>query len=258
MAKIRGLKNFQEFFSAFDEQYVIIGGTAASILMEDSELVFRLTKDIDLVILSHPSKAIANRIAEYVKHAEYEIRSSAEGKPNYYRFSTPKSEEFPHTLEIFAKNAEGLELEGIQHIIPIPADEGNRLSAILLDEEYFSIIKKNSIKSAEGYRIINTIANICMKAKAFKELTERKAKGEKADSKDIEKHRNDILKLALTLSGNDRMVLEGPPAEDMNHAIFEIKKLQPEQVKSIMKDYDMKKLEPILERLSEVFGLKKI
>jgi len=255
MAKVRGLDNFKSFFSSFENDFVIIGGTAASILMEDADLTFRATKDIDLVILSHQSKAIATKIVEYVKLAGYEIRQASDGKPKYYRFSKPMSAEYPHMLEIFASNSGELELQIDQNIIPVPVDDENKLSAILLDDVYFNLVKDNSITSDDGYRIINNFGNICMKAKAFREMTERKAKGEAVDTRDIEKHRNDVLKLSLTLRDADKMPLDGLPSADLSFAIAEIRKLTTEQVKGILKEYGNQNLATILGRITTVFGL---
>ena len=44
---VRGLDIFQERFAAYVDQYVLIGGTAASLTMEEAGLEFRATKDLD-------------------------------------------------------------------------------------------------------------------------------------------------------------------------------------------------------------------
>lgn len=46
-----GIEKFKEYFSGYEDQYVIIGGTACELLMENEELDFRATKDIDIVII---------------------------------------------------------------------------------------------------------------------------------------------------------------------------------------------------------------
>ena len=48
---VRGLDSFKDWFRGYKEQYVIIGGTACDLLMSDSGLGFRATKDIDLVLI---------------------------------------------------------------------------------------------------------------------------------------------------------------------------------------------------------------
>lgn len=48
---INGFIKFKERFHGFENQYVIIGGTACTLIMEDEELAFRATKDIDIVLI---------------------------------------------------------------------------------------------------------------------------------------------------------------------------------------------------------------
>jgi len=45
---VRGQAIFQEWFKDFENQYVLIGGTAASITMEEAGVPFRGTKDLDI------------------------------------------------------------------------------------------------------------------------------------------------------------------------------------------------------------------
>jgi hypothetical protein len=47
---VRGLSIFQEWFKGFEDQYVLIGGTAALISMTEAGLPFRGTKDLDIVL----------------------------------------------------------------------------------------------------------------------------------------------------------------------------------------------------------------
>ena len=48
---VKGIDSFKNWFQGYEEQYVIIGGTACDILMTNEELSFRATKDIDLVLI---------------------------------------------------------------------------------------------------------------------------------------------------------------------------------------------------------------
>lgn len=47
---VKGLDVFQNWFADHADQYVLIGGTAASLTMEDAGLDFRATKDLDIVL----------------------------------------------------------------------------------------------------------------------------------------------------------------------------------------------------------------
>jgi hypothetical protein len=49
MARPHGFDHFCDYLKGLEEHYVIIGGGAASILMDDEGLEFRATKDVDLV-----------------------------------------------------------------------------------------------------------------------------------------------------------------------------------------------------------------
>jgi hypothetical protein len=47
---IKGLECFTEYFRRYADQYVLIGGTACTLLMEEAGLEFRATKDVDIVL----------------------------------------------------------------------------------------------------------------------------------------------------------------------------------------------------------------
>lgn len=51
MAQIRGLDVFGHYFSAFQHQYVLIGGVASWLTMDASGQAFRATKDLDTVLV---------------------------------------------------------------------------------------------------------------------------------------------------------------------------------------------------------------
>ena len=46
-----GLESFKEYFKGYENQYVIIGGTACEQMLEINEYDFRVTKDIDMVLI---------------------------------------------------------------------------------------------------------------------------------------------------------------------------------------------------------------
>ena len=47
---VKGLDVFRDYFAGHADQFVLIGGTAASLAMEDAGLAFRATKDLDIVL----------------------------------------------------------------------------------------------------------------------------------------------------------------------------------------------------------------
>ena len=69
---INGFPRFKENFQDFENQYVIIGGTACELIMENEELPFRATKDIDIVsIIESITEEFGRKFWEYAKEAGY-------------------------------------------------------------------------------------------------------------------------------------------------------------------------------------------
>ncbi|MCC6277419.1 MAG: hypothetical protein IT289_05845 [Oligoflexia bacterium] len=252
MPKVRGVDHFSNFFKDFSDHYVIIGGTAASEILEDNELDFRVTKDVDMVILTNASGDLNKRIIEYVKLGKYKLQETVKGK-RYYRFSDPEDEAFPKMLEIFARNESGLELEKDQHIIPIVNDEVDRLSAILLDDEYFGLIKAHTIKSKLGFSLIDPKINICLKARAFRELSDQKEKGEDVDARKIKKHRNDILLIAQVIIKSEPIKLPSIASSDLKAALSEIEALDSKTCSQILKGQPITDKQPLLDTITSSF-----
>ncbi|MCB0379395.1 MAG: hypothetical protein KDD33_12955 [Bdellovibrionales bacterium] len=252
MSRVRGVKHFSDFFKEFSDDYVIIGGTAASEILGDNELDFRVTKDVDMVILTNSSSALNSKIIEYVKLGQYQLQERVEGK-RYYRFSNPKETVFPQMLEIFARNESGLILEDGQHIIPIVNDDVDRLSAILLDDHYFNLIQKNVVKSKEGYSLIDPKVNICLKARAFRELTDRKNDGEEIDSRKIRKHRNDVLIIAQALTPSAPIQLPQIASSDLKGILDELDNLDEQTCSQILKGQPITEKQPLVDTITSSF-----
>ena len=99
-----GIASFKEYFKGFEDQYVIIGGTACEILMSDNSLNFRATKDIDLVLIIETlTKEFCEIFWQYINDAGYEHISKTTNKSECYRFSNPKSPDYPKMIELFSR-----------------------------------------------------------------------------------------------------------------------------------------------------------
>lgn len=123
-------------------------------------------------------------------------------KADFYRFQNPISVEYPLMIELFAPLDISIQLYDDQHIIPISKPSGvTSLSAILLDDDYYALIKKNAVLKG-GISILNPFALIPFKAKAYLEI---KARGE--DSKSWKKHRGDIINLSVAFLSEERQEL---------------------------------------------------
>ena len=188
---VSGFTKFKERFQGFENQYVIIGGTACDLIMENEELPFRATKDVDIVLIVESITAeFGRQFWEYVKEAGYEHLNKSTGNAQFYRFTSPKSKEYPYMIEIFSRNPDFIILEDDAVLTPLPIDdEISSLSAILLNEAYYELIKTGQIM---------------------------------VDSKNIKKHKNDVFRLAQLITANTRQVLSPEIAEDMKKFLSEI------------------------------------
>lgn len=203
---IRGLDHFADYFKQYSANFILIGGVASYLMLEQAGASkVRATKDLDVVLLMSPSDTFLLAIKDYIKLGGYEIQKGKNDQASFYRFQKPTDEKFPIMIELFSAAKANFKLFEKQHVIPITYSDGVKsLSAILLDSEYFSIINKNAIKR-DGIFILNEMALIPFKAKAYLEIKER---GE--DSKNWKKHRGDIINLAVTfLSEESKETLTG-------------------------------------------------
>lgn len=110
-------------------------------------------------------------------------------------------------IELFAKNTNVVSIANDAVLAPIHFDDSlSSLSAILLNEEYYELLHRGKVL-INGLSVLDVGSLIIFKAKAWLDLSNRKAKGENIDSKDIRKHRNDIFKLSNLLTPSTRVVV---------------------------------------------------
>lgn len=235
---IKGLDHFTKHFADSADDFVVVGGVAAHEIMGSEGLTFRATKDIDLVIIARPATAFCSRLVAYVNAGQYEIRQTKDGKPAYYRFLKPNAADYPAQIEIFSRRPEDLALQGAQHIVPIKdAPAGAALSAILLEDDYFELIKSTTQK-IKGLPVAGTEAVMALKSRAFNDLTDRKAAGDATASADeIKKHRNDILRLSQALPEQEQFRLVGLPEVHMRRFLAAIEGTAATELKQIFKQF---------------------
>ena len=202
---VYGIEKFKEAFRGFQDSYVIIGGTACDIALKDSQMRARATEDIDMVIVvERLSPAFVDSFWAFIAEGGYKIGKRKRGEdkePAYvlYRFSNPKSG-YPLQIELLSRHDSALGDPSGFHIEPLPtAEEQYSLSAIMLDEDYYNLTVQNS-EIVDGLRIASPVALIGLKEKAFLNLKTDREKGLKINTKDITKHRNDVLKLAAVVA----------------------------------------------------------
>ncbi len=199
---VKGLAVFQEWFKGFEDQYVLIGGTAATLTMAEAGLPFRGTKDLDIVLHVEALRPeFGQQFWAFVQAGGYQQKEGdPTQRPCLYRFQKPHDDDFPHMLELFSRVPDGLSFVLPGHLTPIPMDEQtSSLSAILLDEDYYQFVMTGR-KNRHGMPSwIGEDRLIPLKAVAWLEMTERIRQGEVIDSRKINKHLADIVKLSALL-----------------------------------------------------------
>jgi len=129
------------------------------------------------------------------------------------------------------------------------------LSAILLDEEYYGFILEHSSEVNALHRA-NIESLICLKAKAYLEITERIKKGSKEDNKLLRKHKGDIFRLGAMLPEGDQFELPGSIKNDMTNFIKDITEELPG--KELFRNMGIGRVSPesVLDQLIKVFSLE--
>lgn len=213
---VRGLDTFREYFRDEQDQYLLIGGVACHEWLGTKELPFRLTEDIDMVLVVETlSGSFVRKLRAFIKLAGYTNREKSTNRPIFYRFSEPNSGEYPKLIEVFSRSPDGFQLDIDQAAIPIKlTDPHSSLSAILMDEHYYELVKKCRIV-INNLPIVSVDGLIPLKAKAWLDLTDRHAAGEAIDSKKIKKHRNDVFRLAAALPDEPGPVLPDSIQRDL-------------------------------------------
>lgn len=214
---VKGLDVFRAWFADYPDQYILIGGTAATLAMEEAGLEFRATKDLDIVLhVEALTPAFGKTFWKFIEAGGYEIRQASDtGKPAFYRFQKPTDNNFPAMVELFSRAPDSLwPIEG-GRLTSIPFDEAvSSLSAVLLNDAYYAFILAGR-REVDGLPWVGEDRLIPLKAIAWLELSARKEQGEQVDAKNIRKHANDVLRLSQLLAPATRILLDAKIADDM-------------------------------------------
>lgn len=205
---VKGVDRFREQFRGHGAQFVLIGGVAADAWFTRAGLAFRATKDIDIVLLVEAiDDAFLARMWDFVRAGRYARKERSDSGRTYFRFTKPEDPAFPEMLELFSRAPEGIVVPADQAIVPVPAEEdASSLSAILMDDDYYGLVVANR-ETIDDLPYVTPACLILLKAYAWGDLTDRRARGEKVDEKHILKHRNDVFRLAVLLVPEERLAV---------------------------------------------------
>lgn len=212
---VRGIEKFREHFSDYMGQYIFIGGTACDIILGRQGVDFRATKDLDMVLVVEAlDEAFVNEFIRFVEQGGYQHINNGTGENQFYRFTGPADADFPVMIELFSRRPDYLTMIETR-LTPVHVSEDTvSLSAILLDDEYYDLLKQGAVE-VEGVSVLDLEYLVLFKMKAWLDLSARKAKGEHVDSKNIKKHRNDVLRLAANIDPDARLDIDGAVLQDV-------------------------------------------
>lgn len=216
---VQGIEKFKEYFKGYTGQYVFIGGTACDIILEREGIPFRKTKDLDIVLIMEMlNDEFVNTFVEFVLAAGYTHIKKGSGENQFYRFEKPQDKNFPYMIELFSRKPDYLKTLDTR-LAPIHvSDDVISLSAILLNEEYYSLLAQGALEIG-GVSVLKLESLVLFKMKAWLDLTERKQIGEQIDSYSIKKHKNDVIRLVMNMHPEVKLKTTGKVKEDVTRFI---------------------------------------
>ncbi len=213
---VQGLDKFREYFGDYTGQYVFIGGTACDVLLDDMGASFRATKDLDMVLLIEAlDETFGITFWEFIEDGGYQHKHKSTGKDQFYRFSRPRSSDFPAMIELFCRKSDRMKLDFDSFLTPIHiSDSITSLSAILLNDEYYELLLQGKTV-VDDVSVLSIEYILLFKMKAWMELSERKKNGERIDTRDVTKHKNDIFRLLIYISPSIKVEINDEIQEDL-------------------------------------------
>ena len=218
---VAGIDSFRDKFRGFEDCYTVIGGAACDILMSEADIDFRLTKDIDMIlILEDKKEEFAKTFWEYIKEGEYKCGWKNSDKMHFYRFTEP-IDGYPVMIELFSRKP-GYNLEVEEGIIPIHIDDDtSSLSAILLNDDFYDFMLKGR-RVVDGISVLGADYIIPFKMYAWVDLKRRKSKGEHVNERDYKKHKNDVFRLLQIVDLEVNIETEGLVRESIEAFLTEV------------------------------------
>lgn len=216
---VAGLDIFRERFARFSDNFVIIGGTACYEILSGTEMRPRATMDIDIVIIvENMTSEFARAFWAFIAEGGYRpgIRKDKNNEPKYVLYSFDQGRAgYPVKVELLSRHNEIF--TSAVHTEPLPINgDVSSLSTIILDEPYYNLTVRNSFVS-DGLRFAAPLALMALKARAYLNLIADREAGKKINTKDILKHRNDVLKQTATLTVTDRAIVDTEIADTIRN-----------------------------------------
>jgi hypothetical protein len=256
-----GISKIKEYLGPYKSNYVVIGGTACNLNLEDANLQGRATKDIDMIVVCEAlTSDYVRSFWQFVKAGGYElcqVKSNDEGEKRcFYRFVNPTDIAFPAYIELFSRVPDSIQVPDGAHLVHIPSEEYlSSFSAILMDDDYYHYAIRHS-REIDGIQVLDKDALIVLKAKAYLNNRARKLGGQRVHQDDIDKHKKDIYRLAYLFVGDERFDVSDTIKQDLRLFVAALKDY-PVNTKAIAKYMNLPELSQseFEALLMDIFGL---
>ena len=211
---VRGMESFRSKFMDYADCYTVIGGAACDILMSEEDLSFRATKDIDMILLLEDRyQEFAKVFWEYIKEGGYRCGWRNSKDVHFYRFTDPMPG-YPVQIELFSRLPD-YHLSVESGIIPIHIDDDvSSLSAILLNDDFYDFMMQGR-RTVDGISVLDASYLIPFKMYAWIDLSDRKARGEHVNEKDLKKHKYDVFRLLEIIMADESIEVSGMVKESI-------------------------------------------
>jgi hypothetical protein len=256
-----GLDKIKQYLGSFKSNYVVIGGTACNLNLEEANLHDRATKDIDMIVVCEAvTLEYVNSFWQFIRAGGYELwqvkKQNDDGKKCFYRFVNPSDKSFPAYIELFSRVPDSIQVPDGAHLVHIPTEEYlSSFSAILMDDAYYNYAINHS-KEIDGIQVLDKDALIVLKAKAYLNNFARKQSGQEVHQDDIDKHKKDIYRLAYLFVGNEHYVVADEIKGDLRLFIDSVRE-HPINTNAIARYMNLPELSQtdFVDLLTTIFGL---
>lgn len=219
---VAGIESFLSKFADYPDCYTIIGGAACDILMDNANLEFRATKDIDMILVMEVRfPEFAKLFWEYVIEGGYRFGWKNSDEVHFYRFTDPMAG-YPLMIELFSREPDYLN-DIPEGIIPIHIDdETSSLSAILLNDDFYNFMLEGR-KVVLGASVLDAEHLIPFKMYAWLDYKDKKANGQHVNERDLKKHKYDVFRLLRIADTDLQIEVSGLVRESVGRFKEEIK-----------------------------------
>lgn len=248
---VSGLDIFAEKLKAYFDNFIIVGGTACSLEMNDAGINFRATNDIDMIVIVEDLSAdFGNAFWNFIKEGGYEFWKSEE-TTHFFRFLNPKKSSYPKMIELFSRKQDWIPDDMVgKYTKIVVSDEISSLSAILLDDTYYRFLKEGA-EIVNDLPVLKPIYLIAFKAKAHVDLTRKHSEGQHINERDLKKHKNDILRLMQLLNPNETIKVAESVKIDMQN-FFDLIEKENIDMKVLRLNYSQEEAVKILKHAFEM------